>query len=233
VRDLPRAMATDRRFYGVVEGLVVKSTGDDEGRIKVKFPWLDGRSVTDWCRISQLYAGNGYGALFVPEVNDEVVVAFIHGDLRFPIILGGLYNGKDKPPTAPVDGQDQKIIRTRQGHQILFDDRADQAAVRVTSAAGHTMELDDSGTAIRITAAEGGTVTVTADGSITLTAAKVTIDSDAIELGAGASHPVPFGDVLLNAFNSHTHVVPGAGTSAPPAPPLVPQAALSNRSRTS
>jgi phage baseplate assembly protein V len=233
VRDLPRAMATDRRFYGVVEGLVVKSTGDDEGRIKVKFPWLDGRSVTDWCRISQLYAGNGYGALFVPEVNDEVVVAFIHGDLRFPIILGGLYNGKDKPPTAPVDGQDQKIIRTRQGHQILFDDRADQAAVRVTSAAGHTMELDDSGTAIRITAAEGGTVTVTADGSITLTAAKVTIDSDAIELGAGAGHPVPFGDVLLNAFNSHTHVVPGAGTSAPPAPPLVPQTALSNRSRTS
>lgn len=230
---MPRAMTTDRRYYGVVEGLVVENTGDDEGRIKVKFPWLDGRSVTDWCRISQLYAGNGYGALFVPEVNDEVVVAFIHGDMRFPIILGGLYNGQDKPPTAPVDGQDQKIIRTRRGHQILFDDQADQAAVRVTSAAGHTMELDDSGTAIRITAAEGGTVTVTADGSITLTAAKVTIDSDTIELGAGASHPVPFGDALLNAFNSHTHVVPGAGTSAPPAPPLVPQTALSNRSRTS
>lgn len=230
---MPRAMTTDRRYYGLVEGLVVQNTGDDEGRIKVKFPWLDGTTVTDWCRISQLYAGNGYGSLFVPELNDEVAVAFIHGDMRFPIIVGGLYNGKDKPPTAPVDGQDQKIIRTRQGHQILFDDRADQAAVRVTSAAGHMLEMDDSGTAIRITAAEGGTVTVTADGSITLKAPKVTVDSDKIELGAGETHKIPFGDVLLNAYNAHTHLVPGAGTSGPPVPQLVEQAALSNRSRTS
>lgn len=229
----PRAMTTDRRYYGVVEGLVVENKGDDEGRIKVKFPWLDGRTVTDWCRVSQLYAGNGYGALFVPEVNDEVVISFIHGDMRFPIIVGGLYNGKDKPPTAPVNGTDQKIIRTKAGHQILFDDQADQAAVKVTSAAGHTLEMDDSGTAIKITAAQGGTVTVTADGSITLKAPKVTIDADSIELGAGAGHKIPFGDVLLNAFNNHTHVVPSAGTSAPPVPQLVEQAALSNRSKTS
>ncbi|XVV15539.1 phage baseplate assembly protein V [Actinoplanes sp. CA-131856] len=233
MRDLPRAMATDRRYYGVVEGLVVENTGDDEGRIKVRFPWLDDRSVTDWCRISQLYAGDGYGSLFVPEIGDEVVVAFVHGDMRFPIILGGLYNGQDKPPVAPVDGRDQKIIRTRAGHRILFDDKQDQAAVRIVSAAGHTMEMDDSGTAVRITAATGGTVTVTADGSITLKAATVTVDATAIELGAGASHPVPFGDVLLAAFNAHTHVVPGAGTSAPPAPPLTGPAALSNRTRTS
>jgi uncharacterized protein involved in type VI secretion and phage assembly len=213
-------MATDRRYYGVVEGLVVENKGDDEGRIKVKFPWLDGTSVTDWCRISQLYAGNGYGALFVPEVNDEVVISFIHGDMRFPIIVGGLYNGKDKPPTAPVDGQDQKIIRTKKGHQILFDDHDDQAAVKVTSAAGHTLEMDDSGTAIRITAAKGGTVTVTADGSITLKAPKVTIESNAIDLGGGASEPAVLADQLIRAFALHTHPVPGVATSGPPSAPL-------------
>jgi uncharacterized protein involved in type VI secretion and phage assembly len=222
VREAPRAMTTDRRYYGVVEGLVVENKGDDEGRIKVTFPWLDGRSVTDWCRVSQLYAGNGYGALFVPEVNDEVVISFIHGDMRFPIIVGGLYNGKDKPPTAPVDGTDQKIIRTKAGHQILFDDHADQAAVKVTSAAGHTLEMDDSGTAIKITAAKGGTVTVTADGSITLHAPKVTIESNDIDLGGGASQHAVLGERLIAEFLKHTHPAPGGVTGPPtPLPPSI------------
>jgi phage baseplate assembly protein V len=216
----PRAMATDRRYYGVVEGLVVENTGDDEGRIKVKFPWLDGRTVTDWCRISQLYAGNGYGTLFVPEIDDEVVISFVHGDMRFPIILGGLYNGKDKPPTAPVGGTDQKVIRTKAGHQILFDDKAGQAAVKVTSAAGHTLELDDTGSAIRITAAKGGTVTVTADGGITLHAPKVTVESDDIDLGGGATQKAVLADALIKAFALHTHPVPGVATSGPPSAPL-------------
>ena len=58
------------------------------------------QAESDWCRVVQPYAGNGYGAVFVPEKGDEVLVAFVHGDMRFPIVIGGLYNGKDKPPTA-------------------------------------------------------------------------------------------------------------------------------------
>ena len=54
-------------------------------------------------RRASSYAGNGYGSFFVPEVGDEVLVAFVQGDMRYPIILGGLYNGEDKPPTrAPT-----------------------------------------------------------------------------------------------------------------------------------
>jgi phage baseplate assembly protein V len=208
-RTVPRARSTDRRYYGVVEAIVVENEGDDEGRIKVQFPWFDGgATTTDWCRVSQLYAGGGYGSVFVPEKGDEVLVAFVHGDMRFPIVLGGLYNGVDKPPTARTDGRDQKIIRTKAGHEVLLDDGAKE---------------------IRITTAEGGNVTVTADGTITLKAEKVTVDANTIELGAGADHPLVFGDTLQEAFNTHTHLAAGTATG----PPQKPLDALSNRSKTS
>ncbi|MFC8918402.1 phage baseplate assembly protein V [Streptomyces sp. NPDC047821] len=229
-RTTPRARSTDKRYYGVVEALVVDNEGDDEGRVKLKFPWFDDVTVTDWIRVSQLYAGHGYGTVFVPEKGDEVLVAFVHGDMRFPIVLGGLYNGKDKPPTARTEGRDQKVIRTRHGHEVLLDDTRSQAAVRVTSAAGHVVELDDQGKAIRITAAEGGSVTVTAQGEITLKAPKVTVDSPSIDLGGGATEPLVLGHALLQAFNTHTHPS-AAGPTGPPTPPLTP-AVLAKKART-
>jgi phage baseplate assembly protein V len=223
-----RSRTTDQRYYGVVPALVEAVEGDDEGRVKLSFPWFDAGTVTDWCRVSQLYAGNGYGACFVPEQGDEVLVAFVHGDMRFPIVLGGLYNGKDKPPTARTDGRDRKMIRTRHGHQLVFDDEPGHAAVRVTSAAGHVVELDDEGTAIRVTAAAGGTVSVRADGAITLTstdsvtldAPKVTLRSRAIDLGGGATEPVVLADRLSVAYDGHVHPAPGSGTTGPPTVPL-------------
>ncbi|MFI0820880.1 phage baseplate assembly protein V [Streptomyces sp. NPDC021098] len=230
MRGTPRARSTDKRYYGVVEALVVENEGDDEGQVKLKFPWFDDTTVTDWIRVSQLYAGNGYGSVFVPEKGDEVLVAFIHGDMRYPIVLGGLYNGEDKPPTARTGGRDQKMIRTKHGHEVVLDDTESKAAVRITSAAGHVVELDDQGKAIRITAAEGGSVTVTAQGDITLKAPKVTLDSPSIDLGGGATEPLVLGNALLQAFNTHTHPS-GAGPTGPPTPPLTP-AVLATKART-
>jgi uncharacterized protein involved in type VI secretion and phage assembly len=204
----PRARSTDRRYYGVVEAIVEENEGDDEGRIKVRFPWFDGGTVTDWCRVTQLYAGGGYGSLFVPEKGDEVLVSFVHGDMRFPIVLGGLYNGVDKPPTARTGGRDQKIIRTRAGHEVLMDDTSSDTALRITSAGGHVVELDDAGD-IRITAAGSGTVTVRAN--------RVVVDSGDVELGSGASEKVVLGDTFAALFDTHVHPVPGVATSGPPA----------------
>jgi phage baseplate assembly protein V len=205
-RTVPRARSTDKRYYGVVEALVVENEGDDEGRVKVKFPWFDGgATVTEWCRVSQLYAGGGYGSVFVPEVGDEVLVAFVHGDMRFPIVLGGLYNGVDKPPTARTDGRDQKMIRTKAGHEVL---------------------LDDGNKEIRITTAEGGTVTVTATGEIKLTAQKVTVEANSVDLGGGATQRAVLGDALLAEFIKHTHPVPSLGTSGPASP--LPDSVLSS-----
>jgi phage baseplate assembly protein V len=199
-RTVPRSRSTDRRFYGVVEAIVVENEGDDEGRVKVRFPWFDGgSSVTEWCRVSQLYAGGGYGSVFVPEIDDEVLVAFVHGDMRFPIVLGGLYNGVDKPPTARTDGRDQKMIRTKAGHEVVLDDGAKE---------------------ITITTAEGGKVTVNADGSITLKAPKVTIDADTIDLGGGATQQAVLGNLLKTAFEAHVHTA--TGPSSPTTPPTLP-----------
>ncbi|GLY40029.1 hypothetical protein Amsp01_060520 [Amycolatopsis sp. NBRC 101858] len=197
---MPRAMASDQRYYGVAPAEVVQNDGDDEGRVKVKYYWLDGgASISPWIRVSQLYAGAGYGSVFVPEVGDEVLVAFFQGDMRQPYVLGGLYNGKKKPPVAHRDGRDQKIIRTRAGHQILFDDK--EKEITINTAAGAKVVLKDSG-------------------EITLEASKVTVKASDVDLGGGSTEPVVLGNALLQAFVQHTHPAPGGATG--PATPLPP-----------
>ncbi|GAB7044479.1 MULTISPECIES: phage baseplate assembly protein V [Catenuloplanes] len=191
----PRSFSTDRRYYGVVAALVDEVDGDDETRVRLRYPWFDPAFVSDWCRVSQFYAGNGYGAVFVPETGDEVVVAFYQGDMRFPVVLGGVYNGVDRPPTARTGGRDEKIIRTRHGHRLVFDDTRSRAAVRITSAAGHEIELDDAGNEIRVRAANGG--------RITLQAGAIHLDSNSITVGERTD--------LLSALLRHVHPVPPSG----------------------
>lgn len=123
---------------------IVKDTMDPEreGRVKVTFPWFDGETVSEWCRVSQLLAGSGYGSLFVPEEETEVLIGFSHGDMRIPIVLGGLYNGQDKPPTHGTSSKEQRMLRTRGGHQMVFDDSAAGKKVELTSSANQSMKLD-------------------------------------------------------------------------------------------
>ncbi len=168
----------DRRYYGVVEGIV--TAADDpghQGRVRVRFPRLDDHTVSEWCRVSQLYAGNGYGTLFVPEVGDEVLIAFVHGDMRLPIVLGGLYNGKDKPATYRASDRDQKLIRTKGGHEILLDDTSGQERIVVKdSSNGNTITMDVQQKSITIEAKNGSLilkgqkVEVSSDTTLSLTA---------------------------------------------------------------
>jgi len=197
---MPRAMQSDQRYYGVAPAEVVQNDGNDQGDVKVKYYWFDnGATVSEWARVVQLYAGGGYGSLFVPEVGDEVLVAFFQGDMRQPYILGGLYNGKKKPPTAHNEGRDQKIIRTKAGHRILFDDK--EKEITISTASGAKVVLKDSG-------------------EITLEAKTVTVKASDIDLGGGSAEPVVLGNALLQAFVQHTHPAPGGVTG--PATPLPP-----------
>ena len=79
---------------------IVVSDPDSEGRVKVKYPWLRGRKQQTFSARILLPTGTLAGDfVFLPEVGDEVLVAFEHGDIRFPVIIGSLWNGSDKPPT--------------------------------------------------------------------------------------------------------------------------------------
>lgn len=175
----PRSRSTDRRYYGVAEALVVEvEDPQGEGRVKVRFPWFDDRTVSAWCRVRQLYAGGGYGTFFIPEVGDEVLVAFVHGDLRLPIVLGGLYNGQDRPPVQRDASNDPKLIRTRGGHQVLLDDSRGKRKVEITDAAGNVVTLDSENGSITVTAKSDLTVEAKA-GTLTLKGVTVNIEASA------------------------------------------------------
>lgn len=147
-----RSRTADQRYYGVYEAIVTGNNDPSkEGRAQVRFPWFDEQMTTEWCRVQQFYAGNDYGAFFVPEVGDEVLVAFIQGDMHFPVILGGLYNGKDKSPSARASDKDQKMIRTKGKHEILLDDTQGDEHVRIKTKAGHEITLNDVSGSEKIT----------------------------------------------------------------------------------
>ena len=137
-------------MHGVVVGLVTNNKDpDDLGRVKVKYPWLGDNIESDWIRLSSPMAGSGRGFLYLPEVNDEVLIAFEHGDVHHPYIVGALWSSTDKPlkKNSEVVGSDgkvnQRLIQTRAGHVILFDDKQGEEKVSITSKSGHTVILDD------------------------------------------------------------------------------------------
>jgi phage baseplate assembly protein V len=130
--------------YGVTTGTVTNNQDPENlGRVKVRFSSLSENYESHWARIATLMAGSGRGVYWLPEVNDEVLVAFEQGDMERPYILGGLWNGEDKPPDHDQENN-QRLLKTRKGHTIVLDDTADTAQVSITSSSGHSIVFDDT-----------------------------------------------------------------------------------------
>jgi len=138
--------ARDNRISGVVIGLVTNNQDPEGmGRVRVTFPWRGDGDESYWARIATLMAGNDRGTFFLPEVGDEVLVAFDHGDINNPYVLGALWNGEDAPPETNSDGQNNiRKIKSRSGHEIIFDDTQAQEKIEIHTNAGHRILLDDS-----------------------------------------------------------------------------------------
>lgn len=116
-------------FVGGVVVALVTNAKDPENlsRVKLKYPWLSDELESDWARIAAPGAGADRGMQWLPEVNDEVLVAFEHGDINRPYILGGLWNKKDKPPSPNSEAiaSDKTKLRrltSREGLNLLIDD---------------------------------------------------------------------------------------------------------------
>jgi len=134
------------KISGIVVG-IVSSNNDEEnlGRIKVTFPWHSDVNESDWIRVSNPMAGNGRGNLFIPEVGEEVICGFIHGDINRPICLGSLYGIENKPPIETNDGKNNiKRIKTRSGHTITLNDKSSNESISIQSKSGHSVTFDDA-----------------------------------------------------------------------------------------
>ncbi len=142
--------ANEDRFYnGVVPAIVVNiHDQENKGRVEVKFPWMDDKLKSTWARVATIGAGNQRGILWLPEVDDEVLIAFEHGDFNRPYIIGSLWNGKDAPPDAwnqaAQNGKSEiRTFKSREGHTIRFvDGPSDQYIEIVDSKQGTTIKLD-------------------------------------------------------------------------------------------
>lgn len=146
--DEDEELENARLINGVAIGIVTNNKDPDGmGRIKVHFPWLSDENESFWARISTLMAGNDRGSFFIPEVDDEVLVAFGYGDINEPYIIGSLWNGVDLPPEDNADGKNNiRKIKSRSGHEIIFNDNDEQQQEKVVihTKAGHKIVLDDS-----------------------------------------------------------------------------------------
>ncbi|MDO9712900.1 phage baseplate assembly protein V [Paracraurococcus lichenis] len=148
---------------GVAIGTVVDRDG--QGRVKLRFPWLDDAFVSDWVPVAAPMAGAGRGLFMMPEVGDEVLCAFQHGTFEHPVVIGFLWNGVDKPPT---DEPRERMICTRNGHKIRFLDSTptggDMGGIIVQDAHGNSVSLSN------------GQVAVTAVAVVQITAPTVLIN---------------------------------------------------------
>lgn len=160
---------------GLHIGIVVGLDGDPaaEQRIQIRLPLLQATQDTVWARVLQFHASSRFGAFFMPEVGDEVVVAFSHHDASHPVVLGSLYSRRHQPPHALDPSNDIKALVTRSGHRLEFDEK--HKAITVTTPADNQVVLSDSDRSIVLKDQNGNRVELHPGGIIIRTPKDLTI----------------------------------------------------------
>jgi phage protein D len=183
-------------------GVVIAQVSDvndpqKEGRVTLTYPWLSETYVSDWARTVQVGAGKDRGAMVVPEVGDEVLVAFEQGDVRRPYVLGGLFNGVDTPNPgggAVVDAGSGAINRrsmvSRKGHRVdLLDQSGKAEGVSIATSDGKLkISLDVTGT--KVTVHADGTVLVEGTQGVTVDAGSSKLDLKGGQIAVSATNGV-------------------------------------------
>jgi uncharacterized protein involved in type VI secretion and phage assembly len=178
-------------FYGVYPAIVsdIKDP-DGQGRVRVRLPWspdADGAAYEAWARLATMMAGNNRGSWFIPDVNDEVLVAFEGGNPRRPYVVGMLWNGTDAPP-ASMDGGGRnttKLIRSRNGVKITLDDSDGQEQLVLETPGGQKITLKDGPGSVEIVDSNGNSIKLESAGVTVTAAAKVTVNAATVEVSAG------------------------------------------------
>jgi uncharacterized protein involved in type VI secretion and phage assembly len=227
VVDLERAATgPGGLFYGVYPATVTDvKDPENQGRVRVRLPWSPdpgGGAYETWARIATMMAGNNRGAWFIPDVNDEVLVAFEGGQPRRPYVVGALWNGQDAPPEQ-MDGAGEnnlKTILSRAGVRITMDDTSGAVKLRLETPGGNSVVLDDGQRSVVAQDSSGNSVKLETGGITITAAAKVTVNASTVEVSAGMvtvnagmskfSGVVQCDTLISNAVVSASYT-PGAG----------------------
>jgi uncharacterized protein involved in type VI secretion and phage assembly len=185
------------RFYGVAIAIVTDNNDPQAmGRVKVSYPWLADDAESNWARLTAPGAGKDYGVVWVPQVGDEVLVAFEHGDISHPIVLGGLWNGKD---TIPFDyGSDLDAgsvtycgFTSRTGHKLSFFESSSESKIHLLTKGGAvSIVLDENNKEVKVETTgkvvidaqqdveikAGGSMKLEAKGQMTISGATVALN---------------------------------------------------------
>lgn len=179
-------------------GLVQQIDKDPDGefRVLVTLPLLQvSGKVGVWARLGSFYASNGFGAQFYPEVGDEVAVAFMNNDPRYPVILGSLYSKKNPPPAVPEAKNNQKTIVTRSGLKLDFFE--DKKAVEISTPGGQSLRIEDEGKKITVKDANDSTLTMEPAGVTLASAADLKLTAKGnVQVTAGGSMTLKAGTTL-------------------------------------
>ena len=178
---------------GILTG-IVKEIYDDKfpGLVKVEFFMTDGTvNVSDWVRVIVPYGGKDKGMYFLPDIGDEVAVAFEQGNIEKPYILGCLWNKTDKIPDNSVTKDNTiKKLKTKGGHEIIFDDTENKGKITISTPKKSEISVDDENSSITIKAkgddeeniikidSKNGEINVDSKKKIKLNAGSASIDID-------------------------------------------------------
>jgi phage protein D len=169
---------------GKQTGLAIGIVTDNQdpqgwGRVKVKYPSLSSEHASDWTRVVAIGGGDQRGIEFLPEVNDEVLVGFEMGDIHYPYILGGLWNGVEAPPKTNSDitvgGKvTQRIIRSRTGHLVILDDSDGQSGITLQDKNGNKVIIDSNSN--KLTIQVTGDISIQAGGQVEIKGATINLN---------------------------------------------------------
>ncbi len=164
------------KMFGVVTAIVTNTKDPDKmGRVKVKYAWMgEAKTIeSDWARVVSFMAGNERGAHFLPDVDDEVLISFEHGNMNHPYIIGALYSTKDKVIEKNEDGKNNiKMIKSRSGHTITLDDTSGKEKFIIEDKSGkRSITFDAKEKTLDIVNSEGD-MTISVKGDLTIKSEK-------------------------------------------------------------
>lgn len=184
----PEASGLLPPINGLQTGVVKQVAKDPEGefRVELELPLLQNPGKTVWGRFATLYASNKIGAVFYPEIGDEVIVAFMDNDPSYPVILGSTYSKKNPPPVAPDEKNDKKALVTRSELTISFDDK--DKILEIKTPGKNIITLDDKSGGITITDTNKNSIKMSSSGIVIDSASSLTLKAKSdIKIDAGAN----------------------------------------------